>query len=306
METISEDLISELLTHTKSLFNHIYWFKQEFDLLPEKEHHGCCIDYTDTLERREEFCDELVNTVVEWVYSNAKSDSLIADWEAEGRSKRNAESMLRSTSFKKFRHRDSRDVFIQGQFGELLLFNFIQHFFKAVPLLRKQPITTSDGHERFGVDAIHYKKEGEFNIIILGESKAYISASFADAFKTSLESIMTTYENHRSELNLYLYDDFIDESLVSIAKKYKNGTLDNSKVHLVCFVAYNETKIITKDNEAQIKEDIRTTIEERCSRLNKTIFEGEFSIPLSRLNYVIFPFWKLNELMKNFQQLIGR
>lgn len=52
----------------------------------------------------------------------------------------------------------------QGQYGELLLFNFIQHFFKAAPLLRKMPITTNPGLERHGADAIHYLDNGDEQI----------------------------------------------------------------------------------------------------------------------------------------------
>ena len=35
------------------------------------------------------------------------------------------------------------ELLIQGQFGELLLFHFIQKFMQATPLLRKMKIATS-------------------------------------------------------------------------------------------------------------------------------------------------------------------
>src|SRR5690554_6116714 len=233
------------LTHTDKLINHIYWFYEDLDLIPEKEHYGLSINYSDIKERKDDFLTELIQTIVSWVYNKSKSKSLLDERYAETGDIGNASNFLTHQAYKKFRPGHP-----QGQFGELLLFNLIQHYYKAVPILRKQRITTSIGHERFGADAIHYKKDGDTNVFILGESKCYKSKhKFGSAFETSLKSIATTFDKLDSELDLYLYDDFLEPELEDIVKRYKKGELKNVKFELMCLIVYNETNTISGDCE---------------------------------------------------------
>jgi hypothetical protein len=292
----------DFFTHTESLLNHVYWLKQDFDINPKKDHIASAINWTDIEERKHDFLKELVYTVSSWVYNKAKTKSIIDDrLEVTNGDYGNASSFLASQAFSKFRPGHP-----QGQFGELLLFNFIQYFFEAVALLRKQRITTSRGHERFGADAIHYKKEGDSNIIILGESKCYKSDyKFKSAFEKSLESINTTVANLSSELDLYTYDDFIEPELESIAKEYKAGTLVNPRIELVCLIAYNETKHLTGANELEIKNSIIEIIRGRCSDLDDSIYSKVNERVLDRINYIIFPIWQFDELLNQFTKNVG-
>jgi len=143
--------MEHLLTHTEALLNHIFWFKQDLKLKPTKDHIGSAINWTDIADRKHDFLRELINTVGSWVYSKDKARRILDERMRATGDVANASTFLTTQAFSKFRPGHP-----QGQFGELLLFNFIQHFFQAVPLLRKQRITTSNGHERFGADAIHY------------------------------------------------------------------------------------------------------------------------------------------------------
>lgn len=301
-DEITKEKVDELLTHTESLINHIYWFKQDLNIQPSKEHIGAAINYTDIQERKDDFLKELVNTVASWVYSKAISKQIVDDRLAIVNSDiGNASSFLTNQAFSKFRPGQP-----QGQFGELLLFNFIQHFFMAAPLLRKQRITTSTGHERYGADAIHFKKDVDKNIIILGESKCYKSKyKFKTAFKTSLESIINSFNTFSEELQLYTYDDFIETELENIAKKYKANTLPNVHFELVCLIAYNETKVLTGNNEKDIKQSISSIIEERCSSLKDSCFNTIDDRVIDRINYVIFPIWEMDKLLAEFQTLVG-
>ena len=301
-DEITKEKIDELLTHTKSLINHIYWFKHDLNLQPSKEHIGAAINYTDIQERKDDFLKELVNTVVSWVYSKAKAKQILDDRLAiVNFDNGNASSFLTTQAFSKFRPGQP-----QGQFGELLLFNFIQYFFMAVPLLRKQRITTSLGHERYGADAIHFKKDGNKNILILGESKCYKSKyKFNAAFKTSLESIINSFNTFSKELNLYTYDDFIETELENIAKSYKANTLPDVHFELVCLIAYNENKVLTGNNEKDIKQSIISIIEERCSDLEGSCFDTIDRKIIDRINYVIFPIWDMDKLLTEFQTLVG-
>lgn len=294
--------MEHLLSHTKSLLNHIYWFKQDFTIKPLKEHTGSAINWTDINIREHDFLNELVNTITAWVFDKEKVKKIIEDrlLKTDG-DLSNASSFLTSQAFSKF-----RPGFPQGQFGELLLFNFIQHFFNAVPLLRKQRITTSVGHERFGADAIHYKKEGEENVIYLGESKCYESKyKFNTAFKISIDSIVNTVKTFNKELDLYVYDDFIEPEIEDIAKKYKSNELDNVRFEMVCLIAYNETNKITGVNETEIKESIKSIIEERYKSIEESIFDSIDARILDRINYIVFPIWELDKLLNVFQTKVG-
>ena len=293
--------MDKYLTSTDKLTNHIYWFYEDLETLPKKDHYGLSINYTDLKERRDDFLSELINTVVSWVYNSNKSKVLLDQRFAETKDLGNAMNFVTNQAYNKF-----RKGYPQGQFGELLLFNLIQHYYKAVPILRKQNITTSTGHERFGADAIHYKKEGANNIFILGESKCYESKySFNKAFEISLESIINTFNLLDKELDLYLYDDFLESDLERLVKSYKDNTLTNVKFELVCMIAYNETNKITGSDENSIKESIKEIIKNRCKDFNKDKFDVINNALLSRINYIIFPIWELDILLDTFQSKVG-
>lgn len=304
---ITESEVAKLISCTNMFMNHVHFVQQSFNLLPDKKHYGTCINYVDLQEFRNEFCEELVNTISEWVYSQKKAAEVIDKMIIEGRSFQNAQNTLTTEAFKKFRSSSTGNTLVQGQFGELLIFNFLQGFFKSVPLLRKMPITTSVGMERYGADAIHYKLEGDKNLLFLGEAKTYISKyKFPAAFEDAVDSILNTYENHRKELGRYVYDSFIDDSLIQVATDYKNGKLKNIELQLVCVITYCENKKVEKKSETQIKEDIIKLISERGKALDRKIF-SKIDIDLHpRFNYIILPVWELDELLKQFQKLIGK
>lgn len=305
--SISEKEIEKLITCTQMFMNHVHWVQHSFNLIPERGHYGTCINYVDRQEYRDEFCRELINTIPEWVYSQKKAAQVLDSLLADGRSQLNAQATLTTLTFEKFRSRDDRTLFIQGQFGELLLFNFLQSFFKCVPLLRKMPITTSLEMERFGADAIHYKYEKNKNYFFLGEAKTYTKAyGFNSAINDAIQSILKTYRDHRKELGMYIYDSFIDDSLIEIAKNYKNGILKNVEVHLVSVITYCENKKLNKENEDQIKSDIINIISERCGRIDKKNFKDIEEGLYPRFNYIIFPVWELDELLIKFQKHIGK
>jgi hypothetical protein len=304
---ITEDEIEKLFTCTQMFMNHVHWVQQSYNLLPDNKHYGTCINYIDRQEYRDEFCRELVNTIPEWVYSQSKAAVVLDNLIAEGRSQHNAQTALTTMTFEKFRNSTVEKLLIQGQFGELLLFNFLQSFFKCVPLLRKMPITTSIEMERFGADAIHYKFKDNKNLFYLGEAKTYTSKyKFDTALKDAIESIVKTYNEHRKELGRYIYDSFIDDNLIKIAQGYKNGTLNDVEVHLVSVITYCENKTIDKYNEKQIKEDIIRIIAERGKAVDRKLF-NKIEVGLHpRFNYIILPIWQLDELLNQFQKLIGK
>lgn len=301
--------INEIRKAAASFMNHVHWVTQTFNLVPDRKHYGTSINYVDLQEFRDEFCQELINTIPDWIYSNSKGRNIIDGLILQGRTIQNAHAELTTSTFRKFRNRDStRELFLQGQFGELILFNFLLSLFHAVPLVRKMPLATSTEMERFGADAMHYAlgTDGS-HILYLGEAKTYTSKyKFKVAFADALDSILKTYKDHRKEIDQYVYDDFIDPRLIDIAQKYKNGTLANIEIHLVSIICYHETADVKGNSEAEIKRKITEVIENRGKEIDRKVFDVIDGPLHPRFNYIIFPVWQLKALLDKFQTLIGK
>ena len=254
-----KDILKRLIKND-SLFNMIGVIVQQYDILPNnKEHIGAYIEYQDIQELRDEFVEELSYTIVDWIYSSEKYEEIKKKMVNSGMSEAAASEYIGRKAKNKFRaNKNSENVLIQGQMGELLLYHFIQKCMKAVPLLRKMNIATSSDHERFGADAIHFKIENDKNIIILGEAKTYTSNyKFNEAFSDALDSILNTYNKHRSELGLYIHEDFLDDEMNVVAEKYLNNTLKSVEIQLVSIVTYNELSQIDKIDENTIRNNIK-------------------------------------------------
>ena len=113
--------MDHLLSHTDAFLNHVYWFRQDLRLQPSKEHIGSAINWTDISDRKNDFLTELSNTVSAWVYNKTKVKSIVDERFAQTNDLGNAATFLTTQAYSKFRKGHP-----QGQFGELLLFNFIQ------------------------------------------------------------------------------------------------------------------------------------------------------------------------------------
>ena len=260
---MEEKNILKKLIQNDALFRKVHIVTQKYDILPnDKEHIGAYIEYQDINELREEFLEELIDSIVDWIYSSEKFSELKQKAMNNGKSEAAATQEVGRKAKMKFRaNHNSNKLLVQGQMGELLLFHFIQKCMRAVPLLRKMNITTSSEHERFGADAIHYKIENGKNILVLGEAKTYTSKyKFAEAFSDALESIINTYKKHRSELNLYVHEDFLDAEMNEIAEQYLNNTLTKVEIQLVSIITYNETIQLKIESEEDIKAQIERVI----------------------------------------------
>lgn len=304
-KNLNEEYINKHLLNNDSLFNYVYVIDQKFDIIPDKQnHYGASIAYQDLSNLKQEFLDELYDSIVDWVYNSEKYKELKILSLQKGKSEAAAASEIRRKAINKFRAtKDSENILIQGQFGELLLFHFIQRFQRAIPLLRKMKITTCSKHERFGADAIHIKYENNKPIILLGEAKTYTSKySFNAAFNDAIKSIINTYKNHRKEMNLYVHEDFLDKEMNKVAEQYINNTLNNVEVNLVSIVVYNETSKIRHTNEDEIKKQIKDLIENKYRNFDKNKIDLKNNAILNRITYIVFPIWKLEELVKDFQK----
>ena len=299
-----EDIKTRLINND-ALFKNIYVVEQQFDIVPEdRKHYGAAVSYQDIMELRSDFLEQLIDTVVDWVYSSEKYADLKAKFIESGKSEGAAASQVVRKAKAKFRRGDDK-LLIQGQLGELLLFHFIQRFKGAVPLLRKMSITTSAEHERYGADAVHYKIEDEKNVIVLGEAKAYTSDyQFSAAFKKAIDSILDTYKKFRSELGLYLHEDFLDKDMDVVAEGILENALPNVEIELVSLILYSETKTVSGTNEGAIKEQIKNIIQNRYKNFDNEKIPIKDNPILRRITYIVFPIWKFEELATEFQNML--
>ena len=301
-----KDMLKRLIKND-ALFNYIHIITQRYDILPDdKEHIGTYIKYQDIDELRDDFLEELVDSIVDWIYSAPKFEQLKKKSMEKGKSDAAASQEIGRKARNKFRanHNDDK-LLIQGQMGELLLYHLIQRCMNAVPLLRKMPIMTSADHERFGADAIHYKIENGKHIIILGEAKTYTSKyKFNEAFKDALDSILNTYNQYRKELKSYVHEDFLDDEMNKIAEDYLNNKLDPVEIHLVSIITYNEISKINKTNQKDIQAQIESIIEERYKNFDNSKIDIDNNSILKRITYIVFPVWDLKELAERFQRML--
>lgn len=304
MSVLSEKDIIPRLINNDSLFNNIFIYNQVFDIVPNnKPHYGASIAYQDLSELKEDFINELYDSIVDWVYDSEKYVQLKKAAMKKGKTEQAATSEVQRKARAKFRKSaNAEDLLIQGQLGELLLFHFIQRLQKAAPLLRKMKITTSRNHERFGADAIHFKFEGNKPIIILGEAKTYTTKyRFKQAFEDALTSILTTYFSHRQELNLYVHEDFLDAEMNEIAESYLNNTIKGVQIQLVSIIVYNETKPINKTSEEDIRKQIEEVIKARYEEFDNSKIDIKNNPILNRITYIVLPIWELDKVAGDFQ-----
>jgi hypothetical protein len=299
MIVVTEAEIDSLLASTDSLLQNIFTFDCSGHTMPGSSHRGAAVAHQDTLERRSDFLRELRNTMSSWVYSKAKYKSLLdAELIERGKDVQNAVSHIQALVVDKFRKGHPH-----GQFGELLLFNLLQHFFKAAPILRKMPITTNPAIERHGSDAIHYRPIGGKNVVFIGESKTYASKyRFKVALDDAINSILTSFSNFSIELGRFVYEDFIEDSLRDVAAKIKRNTLPNVVYELVCVISYqeNESKKSGK-TQTEIEQLIEKAINENLIKYQNE-YGGLDQTVLSKIHFIIFPFWELDTLLDRFDQ----
>lgn len=301
-----KDILKRLIKN-KALFKNIHVITQRYDILPNNKNHiGAFIEYQDIEELRDDFLEELVDSIVDWIYSAPKFAQLKGKVIEKGKSEAAASQEIGRKARNKFRANHNSDkLLIQGQLGELLLFHFIQHCMHAIPLLRKMSITTSANHERFGADAIHYKIENGKHIMIFGEAKTYTSNyKFNEAFEDALDSIINTYNHRRKELKSYVHEDFLDDELNKVAEDYLNNELNPVEVHLVSIVTYNETSTINITNQMDIQAQIEKIIEEKYKNFDKSKIDIGKNPILKRITYIVFPVWDLKDLAERFQSML--
>ena len=284
---------TKFLVNTSKLLSALKVFQFTPTLLPNKKHYGSHIALTDFKFNTSQLIQGLRNSIVDWVFS--KPDAKRIFDEAYGTT---SDLSAAVASLYGEARSTIRLAQPQGQFGELFLSFFLQHLFQAAPLLRKQPVRTSDNHERFGADAIHYKGM-EGNDIYIGESKCYKSSyKFPSAFGDSIVSMDKTLNSFHSEIRKFVAGGFVEPGLKDIAHSILSNKLDPITLHPVSIIIYNETREFIDGDS--MHEQIKAAILHQCSKIDSSIYSEINNIALSRFTYIIIPVWQLDNLLNEF------
>lgn len=285
---------TKFLVNTSKLLDALHVFQFSPALEPKKDHIGSHIALTDFQFNNARLIQGLRDSIIDWVFSKPDAKRIFDEAYGPTGDLSAASATLYNSARETIRISQP-----QGQFGELLLSFFLQHLFHSAPLLRKQPVRTSDNHERFGADAIHYKGTNGHEVYI-GESKCYKSSyKFPSAFEESITSMEKTLTSFHDEIRKFVAGGFIEPELKPVAEKLLSNKLTPIKLNPVSIIIYNETtKFIPPGPE--IKDQIRDAIIHQCSKIEKNIYQSLEQVALSRFTYIIIPVWKLDVLLEEF------
>ncbi|MBL7730021.1 MAG: DUF1837 domain-containing protein [Chitinophagaceae bacterium] len=297
--------IKPLLNKIDSLIATTFFVKAEVGLTPKSEHIITSIKYQGLNQMRTQFVRRLVNSIVKYVFSKSKLEALtkeLTQLEKLDDGDIHAEIFQQARQF--FRSSD-----VRGQFSELLLFNFLQYYFEALPVVRKMVITTNPEVERHGADAIHLGKSvpGGFQVY-LGEAKTYTSG-FKGAFENAIKSIVSAYREHRSELQLYKYEEFLEPEVRSLMKDYLNIKIE-LPVKLVVIISYCTGATPDKASSEEYQQHYIEHVLNECLKIKDSHYKDSDNKPvnhalLKEINYILFPVNDLEKLLEEFKTSIG-
>ncbi len=295
---LSEINLENLLTDTSRLINTMYFVKNAY--FWDRDDTICtCINFAYLLCMRDEFLQELVSTIIDYVYHEKKQESIIKKISPKPSI---GYSFLFQQATNKF-----RNCSINGQFAELLIFNLLQHHFRAVPIIRKMTLTTNTELERNGADSIHIGKSNGKYVMYIGECKNYnFDKCFNKSFHDALDDVIEHYKNHRNELNLYTYDEFISPELEEFARDYLEGK-EEIELNMIAMASYNETIDIKGTNKNEKLNFIMNQITRSVESLKKEYVLKKIPEELHpRIHFILFPLWELSELLNRFKRKIGK
>jgi hypothetical protein len=309
--------IDKLLVKTQALMEKVYEVRESFGLQPQIDHVGACINYTDLNPMTREFLSETLNLIVDFVYNVTTQDTMLSEF-VKTRSKSAAQTNLFQKARKKFRayadlgsmpqDSEARDL-ARGQFCELLLFAFLQHYYHAVPVLRKMPLVTNLNIERHGADAIHMATEDDKYVLYIGEAKS-VDKQSGNNFRTSLTNAIKDgylhYNKHRQEIDQYVYEEFVPAELETVIQDYIEGRLNDIEIRIVCLAAYQTQNCNPQKTDRQsILDEIIGTIQDSITDRWKTTLHG--GIPsniVPRFRYIMFPLEELESTISHFVHLL--
>ncbi|MGL4561704.1 MAG: HamA C-terminal domain-containing protein [Brevinema sp.] len=290
--------------------------KEYLNVLPMRQ--SLSIAYQDKNEIIDKFVENLFNAIYFFVNGN-KTPSMTEMMTV----------MSKSQNTFRARHSNISDTkLIQGQLGELLLWFFIEYFYKAVPLVRKQQVIEygNETNERKGSDAIHvcYDKHSDKYQFFFGESKLY--KDFNTGFNTGIKSITEHYSKLFTELAHYSYAmQFEDEELANLANLILNNKFTDIQYekHFVLLLSVTGHNIQNRNSDEEIKKEILSRLHKHYDKIcnpksnqtfhntwkdildtNKIPNDGDYCEP-NKFHFVFLVVEQWGKFLKKFYYLLN-
>lgn len=286
-----------LLSKTADIVDKIHYIRHDFSLLPAKDHLGLCIKHVDINELRCQFVSSLCASIIKFIYCDDEYEKLKTQFGSCD--EQTISGKIYQKAKQKFRPYSKR-----GQFSELLVFTLLQHFFKAVPFLRKGSITTNPEIERNGADALHIKYNQNTKKYELYIAECKTKNAFSGAFHECLDDALIHYKNMFTELELYIYEDFISQELEPVVSDFLNGKLENLETNLVCLMTYENEQTLT-GGSGSLNDEMMESLIMSAKKISHTAIKKKVEpYILSRIHYIMFPVNDLDNLITTFEDMI--
>lgn len=254
------------------------------------------IKYTHDKIREEDFIKFLFNNITTYSLTKEERDRL-------GPEKSDEIIKLAQTAFSRFVKNTTT-----GEFGEIILFHFLELTEGAVQIVNKMPLKTAGNVHSFGADALHFSFKDNLKVLYLGESKT--GKSFSEILNKSL----TSTENHSNDLQLacnYLSDDIPDtvrKEIKDYLNPLKKNKEDFSKVHAI-FLGYQCDQLTYPGQSGkELLDKVIAAYKEEIETYFKNIEEQiKTNEKLSDQNFLFFviPFTNIGDLRSKFAGAIN-
>uniref|UniRef100_C6E4Y1 Anti-bacteriophage protein A/HamA C-terminal domain-containing protein n=1 Tax=Geobacter sp. (strain M21) TaxID=443144 RepID=C6E4Y1_GEOSM len=286
-----------LLSKTTDIVDKIHYVRHDFSLLPNKDHLGICIKHVDINELRHQFVSSLCASIIKFIYCDDGYEKLKKEFGSCD--EQTISGKIYQKAKQKFRPYSKR-----GQFSELLVFTLLQHFFKAVPFLRKGSITTNPEMERNGADALHIKYNPITKKYELYIAECKTKNAFSGAFHECLDDAIVHYKRMFTELELYIYEDFISPELEPVVADFLNGKLENLETNLVCLMTYENEHPLT-GGVGTLNDEMMESLLTSAKKISHTAVTKKVDpYILNRIHYIMFPVNDLEALIETFEDMI--
>jgi hypothetical protein len=247
--------------------------------------------------------DLLVDTLIDHITQYALSVS-----------KRYKKDDKDNESYRNKMYREARNLFRKssktGEFGEMILWFFLESILKAPQVVAKMDLKTNRNDEVKGADGIHVNITNDDILeIIFGESKLYadLSKAITEAFK-SIEHFFDT-KQYKREYSLitehfkWLKNEQGKKVLDFISGKIEDGEV---KIKVACLIGFdwNEYKKLENQEERlKLVEEFEELYKNKASKIKNSITAkfSNFKYDQYEFDFFFLPFKSVDEIRKNFK-----
>lgn len=194
----------------------------------------------------------------------------------------------------------------KGKLGELLLYIFIELFFKAPKILSKlSSLDDPECHVK-GADAVHAQFVDGNLVLYLGEAKLW--KEYSGACGDAVKSIETTLQDYKVEFDLIeSYIDFpnmtedFETEIINILHPYENPDTPPI-IHTPCFIGFESS--ICKDIKSE--EHYISKYKGAAQQRINTFYDKAIKVlDIDKITLILLPFESVDDFTDQFVSVLG-